>query len=94
VLDGWWAEAYDGDNGWAIPGDVDPDHNAQDQRDADTLHRLLEHEVLPSYYERDEHDMPASWLARVRASLRTLGPRFCATRMLAEYAAGPYNGSS
>jgi glycogen phosphorylase len=94
VLDGWWAEAYDGDNGWAIPGDVDPDHNAQDQRDADTLHRLLEHEVLPSYYDRDERGMPASWLARVRASLRTLGPRFCATRMLAEYAAGRYKSST
>ncbi len=90
VLDGWWAEAYDGENGWAISGEVDPDHNAQDERDAASLHQVLEHEVLPAFYERDERGLPARWLARMRASLRTLGPRFCATRMLGEYARGPY----
>jgi starch phosphorylase len=90
VLDGWWSEAYDGDNGWALPGEVDPDHNAQDERDAASLHQVLEHEVLPAFYERDEHGLPRRWLARMRASLRTLGPRFCATRMLAQYARGPY----
>ena len=76
VLDGWWAEAYDGDNGWALPGDVDPDHDAQDERDAGALHRLLDDEVLPPFYERDERGLPARWLARMRASLRTLGPAF------------------
>ncbi len=93
VLDGWWAEAFDGDNGWGLPGDVDPDHNAQDTRDAAALHRVLEHEVLPSFYERDERDLPVRWIARMRASLRTLGPQFCATRMLGQYAAGPYRSS-
>jgi glycogen phosphorylase len=90
VLDGWWAEAYDGENGWGLPGDVDLDHGAQDSRDAAALHRALEHEVLPAFYTRDERDLPVRWLARIRASLRTLGPRFSATRMLGEYAAGPY----
>jgi glycogen phosphorylase len=90
VLDGWWAEAYDGHNGWALPGDVDSDSQAQDERDAVTLHRLLDEEVLPAFYERDEHDLPSRWLALMRASLRSLGPRFSASRMLAEYVAGPY----
>jgi glycogen phosphorylase len=85
VLDGWWAEAYDGQNGWAVPGDVDPDHQAQDARDVATLHRLLGDEAVPAFYERDERGLPGQWLALMRASLRTLPPRFCATRMLAEY---------
>jgi glycogen phosphorylase len=90
VLDGWWAEAYDGGNGWAIPGDVDPDTAAQDERDTETFHRLLGDEVLPAFYTRDQVGLPRAWLAMIRASLRSLGPRFCATRMLADYAAGPY----
>ncbi|MHB8657360.1 MAG: alpha-glucan family phosphorylase [Solirubrobacteraceae bacterium] len=90
VLDGWWAEAYDGTNGWAIPGDVDPDHGAQDERDAQILHRILEEETLPAFYARDERGLPQAWLVRMRASLRTLGPPFCASRMLAQYVEGPY----
>ncbi len=93
VLDGWWAEGYDGDNGWAIPGEVDDDHQAQDDRDVAKLHRLLDEEVLPMFYERDEHGVPAAWIARIRASLKTLVPRFSATRMLSEYLSGPYRGS-
>jgi glycogen phosphorylase len=85
VLDGWWAEAYDGENGWALSGDVDHDHQAQDARHAGELYRLLEDEVIPSFYDRDAQGLPASWLERVRASLRTLGPEFSAARMLADY---------
>jgi glycogen phosphorylase len=92
VLDGWWAEAYEPGNGWAIAGEVDPDHQAQDERHAASLHRLLEHEVVPAFYERDEAGLPRRWLEMVCHSLRTLGPRFSATRMLAEYVAGPYSG--
>jgi starch phosphorylase len=90
VLDGWWAEGYDGDNGWGIPGEVDPDPVAQDARDADTLHRLLDEEVVPTFYDRDEHGHPAAWLNTIRASLRSLGPRFSASRMLADYLDGSY----
>ena len=90
VLDGWWAEGYDGHNGWALSGEVDGDHPAQDERDAAALHGLLTDEVLPAFYERDELGIPVAWLARMRSSLRTLGPRFCAGRMLAEYVEGPY----
>ncbi len=90
VLDGWWAEAYDGNNGWAIPGDVLDDHAVQDERDAQALHRALDDEVVPEFYERDRSGLPRAWLARVKASLRTLGPRFCATRMLDQYVDGVY----
>jgi starch phosphorylase len=92
VLDGWWAEAYDGANGWALSGEIASDSAAQDAEDAATLHRLLGEEVVPSFYERDDEDVPLAWVERMRHSLRTLGPRFSATRMLAEYADGPYRG--
>jgi starch phosphorylase len=80
VLDGWWAEAYDGYNGWALPGEVDADHQAQDSRDAAMLYRLLEEEIVPEFYAGD-----GSWVRRVKASLKTLSPQFSATRMLADY---------
>jgi starch phosphorylase len=85
VLDGWWAEAYDGTNGWAIDGAVDPDEEAQDARHADALYRLLESQVVPLFYERDADGVPLGWVERVRASLRTLGPQFVATRMVEDY---------
>jgi glycogen phosphorylase len=93
VLDGWWAEGYDGENGWALPGEVEDDHHAQDERDVAVLHRLLDKEVLAAFYGREGDAPPAAWLARVRTSLKTLAPRFSATRMLSEYLAGPYRGT-
>lgn len=86
VLDGWWAEAYDGTNGWALPGDVDADHQAQDSRDAAMLYDLLEQQVAPAFYDAGG----AAWAARTKASLRTLAPRFSATRMLADYERAMY----
>jgi glycogen phosphorylase len=85
VLDGWWAEAYDGTNGWALPGDVHPDPVAQDARDASSLYDLFEQEVGPAFYDRDSDGLPRSWLTRVRASMRTLAPAFCTGRMLDDY---------
>jgi starch phosphorylase len=87
VLDGWWAEAYDGTNGWAINGDVDADEQAQDARDAAALYGLLEHEVVPQFYGHGD-----VWASRIKASLRTLAWRFSATRMLADYEATLYAG--
>jgi starch phosphorylase len=84
VLDGWWPEAYDGTNGWAIAGDVDPDHGAQDARHASDFYRLLGEEVVPAFYEGDGGP-PRRWLDMVRASLATIGPRFSATRMVSDY---------
>ena len=93
VLDGWWAEGFDGQNGWALSGAVDEDHQAQDERDINALHRELDEGVLPAFYDRDEHGLPVAWLARIRVSLKTLAPRFSATRMLSEYLSGPYRGT-
>jgi len=85
VLDGWWAEAYDGTNGWALDGNVHPDPAAHDARDTAALYDLLEQEVLPAFYDRDADGLPHAWLARTRASMRTLAPGFCAGRMLHDY---------
>jgi starch phosphorylase len=92
VLDGWWAEAYDGENGWALPGDEDPDHGAQDVRDATELHRLLSVDVAREFYDRDGSGLPRAWLARVRRSLRTNGPAFSASRMVRDYVERFYRG--
>jgi starch phosphorylase len=92
VLYGWWAEAYDGANGFALSGEVDPDAEAQDARDTAALHELLDDRVLPAFYTRGEDGLPHDWLAFVRNSLRTIAPEFSATRMLAGYLSGPYRG--
>lgn len=94
VLDGWWAEAYDGTNGWAIDGDVDDDEDAQDDRHADELYHLIETQVVPLFYERDAEGIPVGWVERVRASLRTLAPRFVATRMVEDYVREVYPSPS
>ena len=91
VLDGWWAEGYDGTNGWGFSGEEDHDHWGQDQRDAGDLYRLLEDEVVPSFYDR-EGGVPSAWVARVKASLRTLGPEFSAGRMVRDYEERMYAG--
>ena len=92
VLDGWWAEGYDGENGWALSGEEDPDHGAQDARHAAELYDRLEHDIVPLFYERDG-GVPRAWLQKVRRSMRTLIPRFSATRMIAEYEDRIYRGS-
>ncbi len=85
VLDGWWAEAYDGHSGWALSGDVDADERAQDARHGADLHRVLADEIVPLFAERDSDGLPTAWLDRVRGSMRALGPAFSAARMLADY---------
>jgi starch phosphorylase len=85
VLDGWWAEGFDGSNGWALSGEADADEGAQDARHAGELYRLLESEVIPEFYDRDGAGIPQAWTARIRRSMRTLIPAFSATRMVAEY---------
>jgi glycogen phosphorylase len=84
-LDGWWEEAYDGTNGWAIPAEAIPDQREQDIHDAGVLYDLLENEVTPLFYERDDRGISGGWIERIKSSLRTIGPRFNASRMLEEY---------
>jgi starch phosphorylase len=86
VLDGWWAEAFDGRNGWALPERQAPDEEAQDAQDTAALFDLLEREVLPAFYERNENGVPRAWVARIKASLRTAGTTFTTRRMMGEYA--------
>jgi starch phosphorylase len=90
VLDGWWAEAFDGSNGWGVDGRADPDDDALDRRHAEAVLDLIEREVVPCFYERDADGLPRAWLARVRASIRTAGLCFSARRMLDDYVARVY----
>jgi starch phosphorylase len=90
VLDGWWAEAFDGENGWAIESDSSLPDWEQDRRDCAALFDLIEREVVPLFHERGQDGVPHAWVARIKASMRSIGPRFGATRMMREYAERVY----
>lgn len=86
ILDGWWDEWFDGQNGWAIPtadGIDDPDR--RDDIEAAALYELIENSVAATFYDRDQHGMPRTWIAMVRHTLGTLGPKVLASRMVREY---------
>src|SRR5450756_715306 len=86
VLDGWWAEAYDGMNGFAIGnGRTHSDMNVHDTRDGEDLLRVLREEVIPLYYQRDRDGLPRGWIQRMKRTIRTLGWRFNADRMVMDY---------
>ncbi|MEX2546395.1 MAG: alpha-glucan family phosphorylase [Chloroflexota bacterium] len=86
VLDGWWDEGYNGRNGWAIGGrETNPDEGAQDWADAQDLYRLLETEIVPSYYERDKAGLPLRWLELMKESMASTIWQFSTSRMLHEY---------
>jgi starch phosphorylase len=86
VLDGWWAEAYDGMNGFAIgTGRTHADVNIPDARDGEDLYRALREEVIPLYYQRDRDGLPRGWIKRMKRTIRTLGWRFNADRMVMDY---------
>jgi starch phosphorylase len=86
VLDGWWAEAYDGLNGFAIgTGRTHSNMNVHDTRDGDDLYRTLREEVIPLFYHRDRDGLPRGWIKRMKRTIRTLGWRFNANRMVMDY---------
>lgn len=86
VLDGWWAEGFDGTNGFAIgEGAEHADWRVQDEIDLRSLFETLENEVVPMFYERDEDDVPRLWIQRQKNALRTLAWRFSSHRMVTEY---------
>jgi starch phosphorylase len=90
-LDGWWAEAYSPEVGWAIgDGQEHGDDPAWGAQEADALYTLLEAEVIPEFYERDESGMPGKWLGRIRESMARLTPEFSATRAIREYTESHY----
>jgi len=98
IGDGWWAEGFDGSNGWQIQGRVDnaahaagdPSYEAVDAADAAALYQLLEDDVVPAFYHRDRHGIPTRWLEIVRNSIRTVTPHFSARRMLLDYVERAY----
>ena len=86
VLDGWWAEAYDGLNGFAIgTGRTHSDMDVHDTRDGEDLYRVLRDEVIPLFYSRDRDGLPRGWIKRMKRTIRTLGWRFNADRMVMDY---------
>ena len=86
VLDGWWREAYNGHNGWAIGEDKEAEsQSVQDAQDAESLYTTLENEIIPLYYDRDQSDMSHGWVACIKESWKTNIPRFSTRRMLKEY---------
>lgn len=86
ILDGWWPEGYDGANGWAIgSGRTFKDDARSDAADADALYDLLEREVVPLYYQRDDAGVPAAWMGRAADAIASVTPRFNASRMVKQY---------
>ncbi|MGW4353697.1 alpha-glucan family phosphorylase [Nocardia sp. NPDC004582] len=91
IKDGWWDEMCDGENGWSIPtADGVRDEHRRDDLEAAALYELLERAVLPRFYDRDHADLPVRWMEMVRHTLRTLGPKVLASRMVRDYAVDYY----
>jgi starch phosphorylase len=91
ILDGWWAEAYDGLNGFAIGmGETHSSVDVHDSRDGEALIKVLRDEVIPLYYDRDSDGLPRNWIARMKRAIRTLGWRFSADRMVKDYVQQTY----
>lgn len=87
VLDGWWREGYNGQNGWAIGGEQDFDNpDEQDQADVESLYDILEHQIIPLYYqERSSDGLPGDWIGKMKESMQTISPQFSVQRMVKEY---------
>ncbi|WP_437192932.1 alpha-glucan family phosphorylase [Planctomicrobium sp. SH527] len=91
VLDGWWAEAFDGQNGFAIgDGLIHANQDIQDERDAKSLMSVLQEQVIPLYYDRNQDDLPEGWILRMKRAVATLGWRFNADRMVMDYVTQAY----
>jgi len=90
-LDGWWAEAYSNDVGWALGDGLEHgDNPAWDAQEAEQLYTLLEQEIIPEFYKRDSSGIPGGWIAKVRESMARLAPTFSSTRCVLEYTANYY----
>jgi alpha-glucan phosphorylase-like protein len=92
VLDGWWAEGYLPEAGWALPEEETySNKDFQDELDAETLYNIIESQVIPDYFQRDEQNLPQAWIARVRHTIAGIAPHFTMKRMLDEYYGKFYN---
>jgi starch phosphorylase len=86
VLDGWWLEGYDGDNGFAIGDLSELTDDEADRRESESMYRSLTEEVVPRYYDCDNRAIPRRWVAMMKRSIQALVPLFSSDRMVAEYA--------
>ncbi|HLQ12947.1 MAG TPA: alpha-glucan family phosphorylase [Steroidobacteraceae bacterium] len=94
VLDGWWAEAWDGTNGWGIPAAQVQDPDRRDALDADLMLDTLEEEVVPLYYARGAQGFSPEWVRRCRRAMMTVIPQFNTRRMICDYERGPYRSAA
>ena len=95
ILDGWWPEAVEAHNGWAIGhGEVYEDHQMQDEVESHAIYDLLEKEVVPLFYDRGRDGLPRGWIARMKGSIRTVCPAFNTDRMVADYMQRFYHPAS
>jgi starch phosphorylase len=86
IMDGWWREGYNGDNGWSIGEDhSEPDFELQDEKDFGDLYRTLTEQVIPEFYRRNDRGIPEAWIRRIRNAMRFLVPVYNTDRMVAEY---------
>ncbi len=91
ILDGWWAEGYNGANGWAIGSEVDyQDEQRQDEEDANSFYQLLEDEIIPLFYNRDRDKVPRGWVEIMRETIRSNTPQFSMRRMVKQYTTDLY----
>jgi starch phosphorylase len=92
MLDGWWLEAYNGRNGWAIGGKMDEGLSPEeiDKLDAESLYDVLTNEVIPAFYQRDRSGIPRKWIERIRAAMSSIIPVYNTHRMVSEYASRYY----
>ncbi|EQD34616.1 alpha-glucan phosphorylase, partial [mine drainage metagenome] len=91
VLDGWWCEAYNGENGWAVgSGEEFPNDDYQDEMESRAIFDLLEKSIIPLYYDRGLDGLPRAWLHRMKASMKTICPVYNTNRMVQQYAEMAY----
>jgi glucan phosphorylase len=92
VLDGWWVEGYQKDAGWALPAERAYDvQDFQDELDAETIYNILEEEVVPAYYGRNQYDIPEKWVGYVKNTIANVSPNFTTSRMMRDYQDRYYN---
>jgi len=85
VLDGWWIEGYNGENGFAIGDLSEGDDAVADAQDAESLYSILENQIVPAFYDRDASGLPRAWIRKMKNSIATLSPQFSSDRMVKEY---------
>ena len=87
ILDGWWLEAFNGKNGFAIGNEIKIENEIeQDNFDSNALYEILSENLIPEFYERDSNGLPKKWIEKIRSSIETIIPQFNTDRMVAEYA--------